>query len=66
MAILHTQINTRSPEFAANSAAMLEQVADLRALLARPVGHRCQLTQALRKLWQGRRHLPQLLVRVDR
>ncbi|MBA4245639.1 MAG: methylcrotonoyl-CoA carboxylase [Pseudomonas sp.] len=35
MAILHTQINTRSPEFAANSAAMLEQVADLRALLAR-------------------------------
>ena len=35
MAILHTQINTSSPEFAANSAAMLEQVADLRALLAR-------------------------------
>jgi 3-methylcrotonyl-CoA carboxylase beta subunit len=34
MAILHTQINTRSPEFAANSAAMLEQVGDLRALLA--------------------------------
>ena len=35
MAILHTQINTRSPEFAANSAAMLTQVNDLRALLAR-------------------------------
>lgn len=35
MAILHTQINTRSPEFAANSAAMLEQVNDLRALLGR-------------------------------
>ncbi|WP_137973248.1 carboxyl transferase domain-containing protein [Pseudomonas sp. F(2018)] len=35
MAILHTQINTRSPEFAANSAAMLAQVSDLRALLAR-------------------------------
>ena len=35
MAILHTQINPRSPEFAANSAAMLEQVVDLRALLAR-------------------------------
>src|SRR3990167_9383943 len=35
MAILHTQINTRSPEFAANSVAMLAQVNDLRALLAR-------------------------------
>ena len=35
MAILHTQINTRSPEFAANSAAMLAQVNELRALLAR-------------------------------
>jgi len=35
MAILHTQINTRSPEFAANRAAMLEQVNDLRALLGR-------------------------------
>ncbi|MHA6493182.1 carboxyl transferase domain-containing protein [Pseudomonas borbori] len=35
MAILHTQINIRSPEFAANSAAMLAQVNDLRALLAR-------------------------------
>jgi len=35
MAILHTQLNTRSPEFAANSAAMLEQVNDLRALLGR-------------------------------
>ncbi|PYC22596.1 methylcrotonoyl-CoA carboxylase [Aquipseudomonas alcaligenes] len=35
MAILHTQINTRSPEFAANQAAMLAQVNDLRALLAR-------------------------------
>jgi 3-methylcrotonyl-CoA carboxylase beta subunit len=35
MTILHTQINTRSPEFAANSAAMLTQVNDLRALLAR-------------------------------
>ena len=35
MAILHTQINTRSPEFAANQAAMLTQVNDLRALLAR-------------------------------
>ncbi|MGG2397989.1 carboxyl transferase domain-containing protein [Pseudomonas sp. SH1-B] len=35
MAILHTQINTRSPEFAANQAAMLTQVDDLRALLAR-------------------------------
>ncbi|HYQ38960.1 MAG TPA: carboxyl transferase domain-containing protein [Pseudomonas sp.] len=35
MAILHTQINTRSPEFTANSAAMLEQVNNLRALLGR-------------------------------
>ncbi len=34
MAILHTQINTRSPEFAANSAAMLAQVNELRALLS--------------------------------
>ena len=29
MPILHTQINTRSPEFAANQAAMLAQVDDL-------------------------------------
>ncbi len=35
MAILHSQINTRSPEFAANSAAMLEQVNNLRTLLGR-------------------------------
>ncbi|MDU9408280.1 carboxyl transferase domain-containing protein [Pseudomonas sp. zfem001] len=35
MPILHTQINTRSPEFAANQAAMLAQVDELRALLAR-------------------------------
>ena len=35
MAILNTQINTRSPEFAANSAAMLEQVNNLRTLLGR-------------------------------
>ncbi|SDI13938.1 3-methylcrotonyl-CoA carboxylase beta subunit [Pseudomonas benzenivorans] len=35
MTILHTQINSRSPEFAANSAAMLTQVNELRALLAR-------------------------------
>ncbi len=35
MAILNTQINTRSPEFAANSAAMLEQVNTLRTLLGR-------------------------------
>ena len=35
MAILHTQINTRSPEFAANRAAMLDQVNELRALLGR-------------------------------
>ncbi len=35
MTILSTQINTRSPEFANNSAAMLEQVVQLRALLAR-------------------------------
>ncbi|AYC32921.1 methylcrotonoyl-CoA carboxylase [Pseudomonas cavernae] len=35
MTILHTQINPRSADFAANSAAMLEQVNDLRALLAR-------------------------------
>ena len=34
MAILHTQLNTRSPEFAANRVAMLEQVLNLRALLA--------------------------------
>ena len=32
--ILPTQINTRSPEFAANQAAMLTQVGELRALLA--------------------------------
>lgn len=35
MAILHSQINTRSPEFAVNQAAMLAQVYELRALLAR-------------------------------
>jgi 3-methylcrotonyl-CoA carboxylase beta subunit len=35
MAILNTQINTRSPEFAANSASMLEQVNNLRTLLGR-------------------------------
>ncbi|MBD7977267.1 carboxyl transferase domain-containing protein [Serpens gallinarum] len=35
MAILNTQINPRSPEFAANSAAMLTQVNDLRGLLER-------------------------------
>ncbi|MGE6661096.1 carboxyl transferase domain-containing protein [Pseudomonas sp. NPDC077408] len=35
MAILNTQINTRSPEFATNSAAMLEQVQNLRTLLGR-------------------------------
>ncbi|HKS11438.1 MAG TPA: carboxyl transferase domain-containing protein [Pseudomonas sp.] len=34
MAILHTQINTRSPEYQANQAAMLRQVEALRALLA--------------------------------
>lgn len=34
MAILHTQINPRSAEFANNSAAMLEQVRNLRGLLA--------------------------------
>jgi 3-methylcrotonyl-CoA carboxylase beta subunit len=34
MAILTTQINTRTPEFAANTGAMLEQVNHLRALLA--------------------------------
>lgn len=34
MAILHTQINPRSAEFAANGAAMLEQVQALRGLLA--------------------------------
>ena len=33
MATLHTKINTRSPEFAANAQAMQEQVDDLRALL---------------------------------
>ncbi len=33
MAILHTQINPRSPDFAANAATMLENVQDLRALL---------------------------------
>ena len=35
MTILHSQINTRSPEFASNHAALLEQVNDLRRLLAR-------------------------------
>jgi len=35
MTILHTRINPRSPEFAANCAALLEQVNALRALLAR-------------------------------
>ncbi len=35
MAILHTQLNTRSAEFVANAAAMREQVDDLRVLLAR-------------------------------
>ena len=35
MAILHTQINPRSPEFAANHAAILDQVNDLRTQLGR-------------------------------
>ena len=35
MAILHTRLDTRSPEFAANAAAMRAQVAELRALLGR-------------------------------
>ncbi|EQA3433107.1 TPA: methylcrotonyl-CoA carboxylase subunit beta, partial [Pseudomonas aeruginosa] len=35
MAILHTQINPRSAEFAANAATMLEQVNALRTLLGR-------------------------------
>ena len=35
MAILNTQINTRSPEFAANRDAMFGQVETLRALLAK-------------------------------
>jgi 3-methylcrotonyl-CoA carboxylase beta subunit len=35
MAILHTQLNPRSAEFAANSAAMLKQVDDLHTLLAK-------------------------------
>ncbi|MCQ2030689.1 carboxyl transferase domain-containing protein [Stutzerimonas zhaodongensis] len=35
MAILNTQINIRSPEFAANREAMVEQVQNLRALLGR-------------------------------
>jgi 3-methylcrotonyl-CoA carboxylase beta subunit len=34
MAILTTQLNTRSPEFATNTGAMLEQVNHLRTLLA--------------------------------
>ncbi|MDD1508679.1 carboxyl transferase domain-containing protein [Pseudomonas sp. CNPSo 3701] len=34
MATLHTQLNTRSPEYAANREAMLAQVDELRALLA--------------------------------
>ncbi|SEQ70807.1 3-methylcrotonyl-CoA carboxylase beta subunit [Azotobacter beijerinckii] len=35
MAILHTQLNPRSPEFAANGAAMREQVDQLHVLLGR-------------------------------
>lgn len=35
MTILGTQLNTRSPEYAANAATMLENVQDLRALLGR-------------------------------
>ncbi|WP_423357794.1 carboxyl transferase domain-containing protein [Pseudomonas citronellolis] len=35
MTILSTQINPRSPEYAANAATMLESVQDLRALLGR-------------------------------
>ncbi|MBD1552587.1 carboxyl transferase domain-containing protein [Pseudomonas typographi] len=35
MSILHSQINPRSPEFAANRSALLGQVSELRALLAR-------------------------------
>ena len=34
MATLHTQLNTRSSEYAANREAMLTQVEELRALLA--------------------------------
>lgn len=33
MATLHTKINTRSPEYAANAAAMIAQTTDLRQLL---------------------------------
>ncbi|MFV3369308.1 carboxyl transferase domain-containing protein [Pseudomonas sp. NY15435] len=35
MTILGTQLNTRSPEYAANAATMLENVQDLRAVLGR-------------------------------
>ncbi|KJK03454.1 methylcrotonoyl-CoA carboxylase [Pseudomonas sp. 21] len=35
MTILGTQLNTRSPEYAANAATMLESVQDLRAVLGR-------------------------------
>jgi len=35
MAILHTQINARSPEFVVNHEAMLDQVNELRTLLGR-------------------------------
>ena len=34
MAILHTRINLRDPQFALNRAALLEQVRELRALLS--------------------------------
>ena len=54
MAILHTQINTRSPEFAANQAAMLAQVDELRALLARI--HDPEYVRAVRRALPDRRY----------
>ncbi|TBW40495.1 methylcrotonoyl-CoA carboxylase [Azotobacter chroococcum] len=64
MAILHTQINPRSPEFAANGAAMREQVDQLRALLGRiheGGGARAQERHAARGKLLPRQRIDRLL-----
>ena len=64
MAILHTHLNPRSPEFAANGAAMREQVDQLRALLGRiheGGGARAQERHAARGKLLPRQRIDRLL-----
>ncbi|ASL25090.1 carboxyl transferase domain-containing protein [Azotobacter chroococcum] len=64
MAILHTQLNPRSPEFAANGAAMREQVDQLHALLGRireGGGARAQERHAARGKLLPRQRIDRLL-----